>query len=48
MPSCASVRPIRNKVVPHTGQTPRVAGVPVFVNTARGSSICRFVLHFIQ
>ena len=48
IPACASVRPILNNDVPHSGQTPREAGVPFFVKTACASLISRFVLHFTQ
>jgi hypothetical protein len=39
---------MRVSFVPHTGQTPRVAGVPVRVKIGSGSSISRFALHFTQ
>src|SRR5438045_6379053 len=34
MPSCAGVAPMRNRVVPHTGHTPCVAGCADFVKIA--------------
>jgi len=47
-PTCASVVPMRNRFVPHTGHVPFVPGVPFAVYVASGLAIMRFVLHFTQ
>jgi hypothetical protein len=39
---------MRNILVPQTGQTPCVAGLPFFILMALGLLISLFVLHFIQ
>lgn len=41
-------RPILNTLVPHTGQTPSVAGLPFFRVTCLGFLMSTFFLHFIQ
>src|SRR4030042_322385 len=48
MPAWAGVLPMRKRVVPHTGQVPREAGVPLLVKTACGSDISRLVRHLTQ
>jgi hypothetical protein len=40
--------PIRNTLVPHTGQTPLTAGLPFFKVTFCGSLISLFALHLKQ
>ncbi len=40
--------PILNTLVPHTGQVPRVAGLPFFKVTLEGSFMSRFALHLKQ
>ena len=43
-----SYLPILNSVVPQTGHTPLVAGLPFFITTSCGFLISLFVLHFMQ
>lgn len=40
--------PIRNRVVPHSPQDPRVAGRPFFIVTDTGFWTGRFSRHFMQ
>jgi len=40
--------PIRNILVPHSGQVPFIAGLPFFNVVSCGSLISLFVLHFTQ
>ena len=46
--SWACVEPLRYKLVPQTGQVPRVAGLPLAAHSGFGSCIGRFSRHFMQ
>jgi len=45
---CHCYPPIRNTLVPHTGQTPLVAGLPFFMVILVGFLISTLALHFTQ
>ena len=45
---CSYALPIRNTLVPQTGQVPFVAGLPFFSVTCDGLRTSRLLLHFMQ
>jgi hypothetical protein len=48
MPKKDGQPPIRNILVPHTGQVPSVAGLPFFIVILFSFCISRFALHLTQ